>query len=80
MPKNHAKGQKEKSKRFEEVLDFTKPDFTFIPKEYHEWRQQGPYLNCFSCELKHGVYIGMNKVLAGFDKKGQPILKRRVSL
>ncbi len=60
-----------------EILDFTKPDFTFIPKGNHEWRQEGPYLVCYSCQLKHAVYIGMNKMMVGIDKTGMPILKNR---
>lgn len=76
MPKNHAKNQEQES----EVLDFTKPDYEFVPKGYHEWRQQGPYLTCFSCELKHSVYIGTDRILTGFDAGGRPILKiRRLS-
>jgi hypothetical protein len=76
MQKKHAKNQTEQQPD-EEVLDFNKPAYKFIPKEYHDWRQQGPYLVCKGCEIQHGVYIGVNKVLTGFNKKGQPILKRR---
>ena len=67
----------QKNEPEEEVLDFTKPDYTFIPKEYHDWRQQGPYLVCKSCEIQHAVHIGMQKILVGFNEKGQPILKKR---
>lgn len=59
----------------EETLDFTKPDYQFIPKGNHEWRQRGPYLVCVSCELQHAVYIGMEKRLVGFDQ-GRPIIKK----
>lgn len=75
MQKTHAKIQTEQQN--EETLDFTKPDYTFIPGDYHDWRQQGPYLVCKSCEIKHGVHIGMGKILTGFDKKNQPIIKKR---
>jgi len=60
-----------------EVLDFNKPDFVFQPKEHHDWRQQGPYLVCKSCEIEHASYIGMQKLLVGLNDKGQPILKDR---
>lgn len=53
------------------------PDYTFIPKEHHDWRQQGPYIICKSCEIQHAIFIGMDKVLMGFDKKGKPIIKKR---
>lgn len=43
----------------------------------HEWRQQGPYLICKSCELTHALYIGMNKILVGFREDGKPILEKR---
>jgi len=60
----------------EEILDFTKPDFVFNPKGSHDWRQQGPYLVCKSCELDHAVFIGVNKQMTGIDKNGDPILKK----
>ena len=60
-----------------EQLNFTQPDFKFEPHEHHEWRQQGPYLVCKSCEVTHAVFIGMDKVLSGLNEQGQPILKPR---
>ena len=63
-----------------EVLNFEKPDFVFLPKDNHEWRQQGPYLCCKSCEVEHAVWIGVEKMLTGLDEKGQPILKNRKEL
>ncbi len=41
----------------------------------HKWIQQGPYLICQSCELKHAVYIGVEKHLLGYDKEGKPVIK-----
>jgi hypothetical protein len=61
----------------EETLNFEKPDFVFIPKGNHSWRQQGYYLVCRSCEIEHATWIGPNKLLVGIDEKGQPILKNR---
>jgi hypothetical protein len=63
--------------REEEILDFNKPSFKFEPNEHHEWRQQGPYLVCKSCDLEHAQWVGMNKELIGINDKGQPILKNR---
>ena len=63
-----------------EVLDFTKPDFSFEPKQHHEWRQQGPYLVCKSCDIEHATYIGMGQILIGLNEDGQPILKERSSV
>jgi hypothetical protein len=60
-----------------EDLDFNKPTFEFNPKGNHEWRQQGPYIICKSCELEHASWIGMERILIGINEKGQPILKRR---
>lgn len=62
-----------------ESLDFNKPDFVFTPKGEHIYQQQGYYLICDSCDLRHGVYIGPDKLLVGL-KKGQPILKTRKEL
>lgn len=54
-----------------------KPIYEFKPGiAGHEWRQQGPFLVCQSCELKHSLYIGINKHLKGFDKKGNPIIEK----
>jgi hypothetical protein len=64
----------------EEVLNFDKPDFSFIPSGDHRWRQQGPYLVCKSCELQHAVYIGSDKIMVGLDGNGKPILKNRKSV
>lgn len=77
MLKKYAKNNQEKN---EEVLDFNKPSFTFIPEGNHQWRQQGCYLVCKSCELQHAVFIGMDKIMVGIDKKGKPILKNRKSI
>lgn len=68
--------QNDNEKEEQEILDFNKPDFHFVPKGVHEWRQQGPYLNCFSCDLQHGVYIGVKKQMIGVNAKGEPILKK----
>lgn len=61
----------------DEVLDFNKPDFTFIPGERHDWRQHGPYIICRSCQLEHASYVGMERLLVGIDDDGKPIFKRR---
>lgn len=61
----------------EETLNFEKPDFVFIPKGNHSWRQQGYYLVCRSCEIEHATWIGPNKIMVGIDEKGNPILKNR---
>lgn len=61
----------------EETLDFTKPSFVFKPEANHTFRQQGPYIICKSCEVTHAVWIGIEKVLVGFDQRGQPIIKKK---
>lgn len=67
----------EKNSPISELVDFSHPDFVFQPKEYHEWRQQGYFITCKSCELQHSVYVGSEKLLVGINDKGQPILKDR---
>jgi len=61
-------------------MDFTQPDFSFVPQGIHEWRQQGYYLICQSCDLQHAVRIGEHKILTGFTHDGNPILQTRVAL
>ena len=60
-----------------QVIDFSKPDYSFTPKGTHLYRQQGPYLVCKTCELEHATFIGMNKIMIGIAEDGQPILKSR---
>jgi len=40
----------------------------------HNWKQNGPYLVCDGCKVKHAQYIGVDRFLTGFDN-GIPILK-----
>lgn len=61
----------------EETLDFTKPTYEFRPEAHHSYKQQGPYLVCKGCEITHSVWVGIEKVLSGFDREGQPILKNK---
>jgi hypothetical protein len=65
------------NKNEEETLNFDNPTFKFTPKEFHDWRQQGPFMVCKSCEIEHAATIGMDKILVGFDKEGKPIIKKR---
>jgi hypothetical protein len=60
-----------------EELDFEKADYRFIPPGNHEWRQQGQFLVCKSCELEHAFGIGPDKLLVGFDQENKPIIKSR---
>lgn len=43
----------------------------------HQWRQQGPYLICSSCDLQHSSHIGLGHQLVGIDDAGKPILTKR---
>lgn len=69
--------QKPEQNEDEEILDFTKPDYQFTPGAYHDWRQQGYYLVCKSCEIQHATWIGPDKLLVGYNDKLQPIIKLR---
>ena len=69
--------QEENEKPEGEIFDFNKPDFSFIPKGRHLWRQQGYYLICHSCNLHHAVFIGMDKIMVGETSEGEPILHKR---
>jgi hypothetical protein len=61
-----------------EERSWDRPDFSFVPG-FHNWKQQGYYLICYSCELTHAVWIGRDKMMVGVDDKG-PILKTRKEL
>lgn len=79
MEKSNEKtnGTSKEDEALTEDLDFSKPNFEFIPKGSHEWRQQGYYLICKSCDLEHAVWIGSEKLMVGVKDSGQPILKDR---
>ena len=61
----------------EKAYDFDKPEFVFTPKGFHNWKQEGPYVVCRSCEIEHAIFIGMEKMMVGIDDEGRPILKSR---
>lgn len=71
--------EQKKDEKYEEELNFDNPDYVFLPKGTHHYRQQGYYLVCTSCDLRHATYIGRNKVMVG-EKDGQPIIKTRKEL
>jgi len=56
------------------------PSFRFIPKGHHEWRQEGYYLICRSCELEHAIWIGKDSLLVGIREDGLPLIKKRKEL
>lgn len=72
--------EQSKEKMQSEVYDFTRPDFSFIPKGVHDWRQQGYYLICMSCEIQHAVWIGKDLMMIGIDEENNPIMKTRKEL
>lgn len=61
----------------EQGYDFDNPEFVFTPKGIHQWKQEGPYVICRSCEIEHAIWIGIDKVMVGIDEDGKPILKPR---
>ena len=70
----------ENEKQESEVLDFTKPDYKFNAGGIHEWRQEGYYLVCRSCEITHAQWIGKEKILVGFTEEKKPLFKTRKEL
>lgn len=64
-------------KNEEQPYNFDNPEFVFTPKGVHNWRQEGPYAVCRSCEVEHAIWIGMEKIMVGIDEEGRPILKPR---
>lgn len=70
MPKKPAKHETE-------TMDFNNPTYSFVPEGKHTYRQEGGYLVCRSCELRHAVWIGMDKIMVGEDSNGNPILRKR---
>lgn len=80
MSDYNSKAEEQDTEAQGEVLNFDKPDFTFIPQGTHDMRQQGYYLICFSCEVQHAVWIGRDKLMVGVNDKGEPILKTRKEL
>jgi hypothetical protein len=69
--------QSEDERPDNDELNFDKPQFTFVPKGNHVYRQEGPYIVCYSCELTHALFIGIENIMVGIDKTGAPIIKKR---
>ena len=63
-----------KPERYEVDIEKLSP---MVSLHGHRWTMQGPYLICDSCQLRHSFYIGMDKILVGYDESGNPILKKR---
>jgi len=76
LKKSNGEAEEAIKEEFNEELNFDKPDFIFLPKGNHHYRQEGYYLVCRSCELTHATYIGAEKIMVG-EKDGQPIIKLR---
>lgn len=60
-------------KNEEQPYNFDNPEFVFTPKGFHNWRAEGIYLVCRSCEIEHALYIGPNKMFVGMNEEGKPI-------
>ena len=73
---DELKTNEEETKAIVEEASWDKPDYIFVPKGNHQYKQQGYYLVCTSCDLSHAVFIGKDKVMVGLQE-GQPILKTR---
>ena len=68
--------EEEKNEPESEVYDFNRPNYEFVPKGSHQWRQMGYYIICKSCEMEHAFWIGSEKQLIGIKEDGIPILKK----
>lgn len=55
-----------------ETIESPQPEPVF--PEYHQWKQDGPWLRCHSCPQEHGSYIGVDRQLIGVTEKGEPVL------
>ena len=81
----NSKKKNETGQAFETVFEISEERLEEIRREAeekarktrHEWKQKGPWLVCQSCEMPHSVWIGPEKILVGFKKNGEPILKDR---
>lgn len=73
---NQQEEYEEQKDEEQEVIDFSKPDYVFIPKGIHKWIQRGPYLECRDCDIHHAVFVGVNKQMVGVTENGLPILKK----
>lgn len=75
---NQPQAETNEDETIQEQVDFSKPDYVFLPQGNHTYRQAGPYLVCKSCEIQHASYVGMEKIMVGVTEKGEPILKKRM--
>lgn len=65
-------------KQSEEIVPESYPVRDFEPKQagYHDWKQNGNFIHCYSCAIQHGQDIGTKHVLMGVGGNGMPILKK----
>jgi hypothetical protein len=81
MEKHEELEQEEQVKPLVDEGDIDKhPSFQFIPKGHHDWKQEGFYLVCRSCDLDHAVWVGKDYMLVGIREDGMPLIKTRSSL
>lgn len=72
--KKKEESQEEDKPLVEEKVEFHQLSSPTVGKK-HDWIQKGPDLICTSCESAHGIRIGVNKRLKGFDENGQMIIE-----
>jgi hypothetical protein len=73
MLKNNKKDNLPRGEKIEVDLNTLVP---YVNLHGHQWRQEGPYLICDSCPVRHAVVIGMDKRLSGYDSDGSPIIEK----
>jgi hypothetical protein len=64
-------------KKEETPYDFANPEYIFVPKGLHQWKQEGTYVVCRSCDIEHAIFIGMDKIMIGISEDGSPKLVDR---
>lgn len=74
-PKSFQQSREEElEKNIEDKIEYHQVSSPTVGKK-HNWIQKGPEIICTSCESPHGIRIGVNKRLMGFDDKGNMIIK-----
>jgi hypothetical protein len=92
MPKEiHNQSRNRKSREWVEPEEEEEKDPQLMPETHevdlsklipftnsgHQWHQEGAYLICDSCMVRHAAFIGIDKVLKGFDEDGNPLIEKR---
>ena len=62
---------------FDELEEIRRRAIESVKNKKHVWKQKGPWIECQSCDYKHGHFVGVDKIMKGIDEDGNPFFEMR---